>query len=299
MQFGRVDSNQLPFIEVNLPADPPITSATLKNAGRQNDLQVHIGCSKWGRKEWRGLLYPPKTREADFLGEYAKHFNSIEFNATFYKIYGSDTIARWRDQVSANHDFKFCPKFAQRISHFRRLKNADEITTQYYEGIMAFGKHLGPLFLQLADNYLPKNFADMKTYLQQLPSDVPVFVEVRHKDWFTRPENFHQYFSLLQELNLGAVITDSVGRRDVLHMALPTPHAFVRFVGNGLHQTDYLRIDAWVEKIKIWREQGLQSLWFFVHQHDERHSPVLGDYIVKKLNEALGMKLKRPAFLIP
>ena len=298
MEFGRIDPNQLPFIDFSLPADSPITTAILRAADRVNDLPVHIGCAKWGRREWKGLLYPPKTREADYLSEYAKHFNSIELNATFYKIYKPEAIANWREQVAGNPGFKFCPKFAQRISHIRRLKNAEELTTQYYEGIMAFGRHLGPLFLQLANNYLPKNFPDLKLYLEQLPKDVPVFVEVRHKDWFGIKENYDKLFGLLQDLKLGAVITDSVGRPDVLHMALPTPHAFIRFVGNGLHQTDYLRIDSWVDRIRTWQEQGLQSLWFFVHQHDERHTPVLADYLAGELNRALGLNLRRPGFVI-
>ena len=299
MQFGRIDADHLPFIDVSLPADPPITLATLKEAeSSAHELQVHIGCAKWGRREWRGLLFPLKTREADYLAGYARNFNSIELNATFYKVYGPETIEKWRDQVAANPNFKFCPKFSQRISHIRRLKNAEEVTTQFYEGIMAFGQHLGPLFLQLADNYIPKNFPDLEKYLGQLPGDVPLFVELRHKGWFDKDENYEKLFGLLRELKIGAVITDSVGRRDVLHMALPTPHAFVRFVGNGLHQTDYLRIDAWVERIETWQSLGLQSLWFFVHQHDERHTPLLADYLIGKLNERLGLNLLRPQFVV-
>jgi len=130
-----------------------------------------------------------------------------------------------------------------------------------------------------------------------LPKDIPVFVELRHKEWFSIPEHSQKVFDLLHRLNIGAVITDASGRRDVVHMNLPTPHAFIRFVGNSLHATDYARVDEWVHRILQWRTQGLQSVWFFMHQHDERYSPELADYVVEKLNAALGTQLQRPKFI--
>jgi uncharacterized protein YecE (DUF72 family) len=298
MEFGRVPVEQLFEVDFTLPPDPELTTSTLKAAkGNDEPIQVRVGCAKWGRKEWLGKIYPPKTKEANFLDEYVKHFDCIELNATFYNVYGPDTIRKWKERADTNADFKFCPKFSQSISHIRRLKNADELTTTYYEGIMAFGDKLGPLFLQLGDNYTPKSFPELKAYLEKLPKDVPVFVELRHKEWFATPEYRKQVFDMLHELNIGAVITDASGRRDVVHMELPTPHAFIRFVGNSLHPTDYTRIDEWVERIKQWKDQGLKSVWFFMHQHDERYSPELADYVSEKLNAALGLNLMRPAFM--
>ena len=297
MEFGRVNPEELAAVDFTLPPDPALTIATLKAAKSNQPLQVHVGCAKWGRKEWIGQIYPPKTKDANFLDEYVKHFDCIELNATFYNVYGPDTIAKWKAKADSNPHFKFCPKFSQSISHIRRLKNAEDITTSYYEGIMAFADKLGPLFLQLSDNYTPKSLPELKAYLEQLPRDVPVFVELRHKEWFAVPENRDKVFTLFHDLNIGAVITDATGRRDVVHMELPTPHAFIRFVGNGLHPTDYARVDEWVERIKEWQKQGLQSVWFFMHQHDEQYSPKLADYVVVKLNEALGLQLQRPKFI--
>jgi uncharacterized protein YecE (DUF72 family) len=297
MEFGRVTPEELAIADFTLPPDTALTIKTLQESKNDNPLQVHVGCAKWGRKEWVGQIYPPKTKDANFLDEYVKHFDCIELNATFYNIYNSETIAKWRDKAEKNPEFKFCPKFSQMISHIRRLKNAEELTTQYYKGIMTFGDKLGPLFLQLGDNFTPKSFPDVKAYLEHLPKDVPVFLEIRHKEWFSVKENNDQLFNLLHELNMGAVITDATGRRDVVHMNLPTPHAFIRFVGNGLHPTDYARVDEWVERIAQWKEMGLQSVWFFMHQHDEQYSPKLSDYVVDQLNQKLGLSLKRPLFL--
>src|SRR5882757_6054840 len=200
MEFGRVKPEELIEVDFSLPPDPELTITTLKSAKNKQPLQVHVGCAKWGRKEWLGKIYPAKTKEADFLDEYAKHFDCIELNATFYQIYGPSTIEKWKEKAAQNPRFKFCPKFSQSISHIKRLKNAEEVTTSFYEGIMAFGDLLGPLFLQLGDNYTPKSFADMKIYLEHLPKDVPVFLEVRHKDWFAVPAIKAQLFGTLKEL---------------------------------------------------------------------------------------------------
>src|ERR1700712_1548194 len=189
MEFGRVSPEELATTNFTLPPDAELTLSTLKSADKNSPLQIHVGCAKWGRKEWVGQIYPPKTKDANFLDEYVKHFDCIELNATFYNVYSADTIAKWKSKADTNPDFKFCPKFSQSISHIRRLKNADDITTAYYEGIMAFGDKLGPLFLQLSDNYIPKNFPDLKIYLESLPKDVPVFVELRHKEWFANAEH--------------------------------------------------------------------------------------------------------------
>lgn len=297
MEFGRVADHELPLVDFTLPPDPAFTSETLAEADKSAGLQVHIGCAKWGRKEWVGQIYPPKTKDANFLDEYVKHFDCIELNATFYQVYGPDTIAKWKQKADANPDFKFCPKFSQSISHIRRLKNADEITTTYYEGVTAFGDKLGPLFLQLSDNFTPKSLPELTAYLEHLPTDVPVYVELRHKDWFAVPENRDAAFNLFKRLNIGSIITDATGRRDCVHMMLSTPHAFIRFVGNGLHPTDYARCDEWIDRIADWKKQGLQSVWFFMHQHDEQFSPRLCDYVIEKLNTRLRMNIKRPVFI--
>jgi uncharacterized protein YecE (DUF72 family) len=196
-------------------------------------------------------------------------------------------------------DFKFFPKFSQSISHIKRLKDAEELTSQYLTGISALGNTLGPAFLQLSDNFGPKNFDILKNYLEELPADYDVFVELRHKDWFSDTNARTELFDMMHSLNKGSVITDASGRRDCVHMELSTPDAFIRFVGNGLHPTDFSRIDAWADRLADWKNQGLNKIYFFLHQHDEKDTPILADYTIKKFNETLGTNLPGPVFIKP
>ena len=77
-------------------------------------------------------------------------------------------------------------------------------------------------------------------------------------------------------------------------MQLSVPKAFIRFVGNSLHPTDFTRIDDWVKRIQIWLNQGLRELYFFIHMHEEMYSPDLSAYLVDRLNSVCGLGLQKP-----
>ena len=295
MEFGRVTESELDNIDFSLPADPAFNDAVLKGVTGKNP-KVYIGCTKWGRTEWLGKIYPPKTKEKDFLQHYVQHYNSIELNATHYKIYGTENIQKWADKA-AGKDFLFCPKMYNGVTHFGSLKGKDLLTTEFLKGVLAFGKHLGPIFIQVSESFSPNRKNELFTYLQSLPKDLQFFIEVRHPEWFANPVIANEFFSTLQQLNIGAVITDASGRRDCAHMHLPVAKTFIRYMGNSLHTTDYTRIDEWVNRIKRWMDKGLSELYFFMHMHNEATSPELTIYLVDKLNKECGLKLQKPAFI--
>lgn len=299
MEFGRVAEEEIKSIDFTLPADGEQTALILNAKQPFVKPLYYVGCAKWGRKEWKELIYPKKTKEADFLGEYVKHFNSIELNAVFYSIPKEDQILKWREMVAANTEgeFLFCPKFSRTITHIKRLKDTDFLTDEYIKAISAFGPYLGPCFLQVSDNFGPNNIDVLENYLKKLPQDLKVFVEVRHKDWFIGDAK-KQLFAMLAKLGKGAAITDASGRRDCLHMELPTPGAFIRFVGNGgkYLDSDKARVDEWVIRIKEWLDKGLQEIYFFLHQHDEADTPLIADYTIEQFNKHLGSDLSRINF---
>lgn len=296
MEFGHVDDT-IGDIDFSLPPDSAGTKRTLAGVAPGGELQVFVGASKWGEKSWIGKIYPPKTPDNAFLPFYSKNFNAVEFGPTFYNIPNSDQITKWVSDVADMPGFKFCPKFPQNITHIRRLANADEQTARFYQSLAGFGNHLGPLLLQLGENFSPKSFPQLKAYLGSLPPSIKVNVEVRHKDWFAIESNRDDFFQLLNELNIGTVISDTAGRRDCVHMEVTTNEVMIRFVGNNLAPSDYIRMDEWVERLKIWKGLGLKTVWFFMHQNDERFVPEACDYLIKQLNDKLGTAIGRPRFL--
>ena len=295
MEFGRVPETELDNIDFKLPAEPAFNKYMLKGS-RTKDPKVYLGCAKWGRTEWIGKIYPLKTKEKDFLEHYVQHYNSIELNATHYKIYGATGISKWAEKA-AGKDFIFCPKMYQGVTHRGSLKGKDFITSEFFRGIIAFEKHLGPIFVQVSDSFSPKRRDELFNFLNSLPKDLQFFLELRHPDWFAKEEIKNDLFATLRQMNMGAVITDTSGRRDCAHMHLPINKAFIRYVGNSLHSTDFTRTDEWIERIKYWINNGLEDLYFFMHMHDEAYSPELTVYLVDKLNAACGLHLQKPVFI--
>jgi uncharacterized protein YecE (DUF72 family) len=297
MDFGRVPEKELEEVSFKLPAEPQWNKSILKGTAVKKP-QVYLGCAKWGRKEWIGKIYPKGTKDAQFLDHYVQHYNSIELNATHYQVYGSATIQKWADKAKGK-DFKFCPKIYKGISHYGSLNDKQPITDSFLEGITAFEENLGPVFLQVSDKFSPKRKEELFNYLQSLPTDLQFFLEVRSPEWFAGKEAFTELLTVLKKLKIGFIITDTAGRRDCCHMHLTLPKAFIRYVGNSLHPTDFTRCDDWVDRIKYWLDNGLKELYFFMHMHDEATSPELTVYLVDQLNKKCGLNLIKPKFVNP
>lgn len=292
MDFGKVESEALEHIDFTLPPDAAQTTRVL--AAGKGHLQVYVGCAKWGRPDWIGKIYPKGTKAGDFLLEYAKRFNSIELNAIYYQLPSPQQLQAWLSKVGPG--FIFCPKFSDVITHKKRLKNIEQELNAFLDCIYRMGPHLGPVFLMPHPQMGPKHRDTILSFLEQVPSDLDLFVELRHPEWYQQP-HMDDLFGTLEQMQKGSIITDAAGRRDCVHMRLTTPSAFIRFVGNSLHATDYARIDRWVERIAQWQQQGLEHLYFFMHQHDELYSPELCKYLIEELNKKCGLNIPVPAFV--
>lgn len=291
MEFGKIPAHELLTTDFKLRPEPASNARILKKG--KGKTRFYIGCAKFGRKDWVGKLYPPKTKEKDFLKYYAHQFNSIEFNGFYYKTYPPEHVQKWVNEVPEG--FMFCPKFTESITHRQRLKVSAGELDAFFESATAFGKHLGPIFLMPHPGMGKKTFATIQGFMEQLPKDIEVFLELRHEDWYKNEEGFdEELLQFLIEQKRGTVITDTAGRRDLVHMHLSTPECFIRFVGNSLHPTDYSRIDEWVQCIGQWMNQGLETCYFFMHQHDELHSPELIKYFIEQMNLHNGTEIALP-----
>ncbi|MCC9167337.1 DUF72 domain-containing protein [Pontibacter harenae] len=290
MDFGKLQN--ISRVDFTLPPDHPDTGLLLQQEKKAQKPEVYIGLPVWVNKAWVGQYYPAKMPEKDSLLWYAKQFNTIELNSTHYHIPTQSTIERWRQSVPQG--FTFCPKFPQLISHESQLSRTLDLSATFCEAVASLEDKLGDTFLQLPPSFGPRQLQDLENFVKYVPESVPIAVELRHPDWFTDNVASLELFEVLQKYRASTVLTDVAGRRDVLHMRLTTPTAMVRFVGNGLHPTDYTRIDAWVERLKVWFDLGLQKLYFFVHEPDNTASPELATYLINKLNEVCEFDLRPP-----
>lgn len=286
MKFGKVDHPEK--VDFTLPADHPETARVLKEKGdKSKKPELFVGCAKWNRSDLKGF-YPRGTK--DELEYYATQFNSIELNATFYQPYGPDQYKTWAEKTPEY--FKFFPKINQNVSHFKRLNGTEEMAAEYAKNAQALNDKLGMMFLQLRDDFKPNNLERMETFLKNWPKEVPLAVEVRSADWFEEPAAT-EIFNMLEAYNATNIIVDTAGRRDMLHMRLTTPYAFIRYVGANI-DSDYTRLDDWLDKLEPWIEQGIKGIYFFIHQNVEKASPLLAAHFIEGLNKRFGYDLKLP-----
>jgi len=285
MEFGKVTNPGK--VDFTLPRDAPETKVLLEKSKNDNNFEVYVGCAKWNKNDLRGF-YPPKTK--DELQYYSSQFNSIELNATFYSTPTPQQVMQWKEKTPK--DFKFFPKITNTITHFRRLLDVQVPLEEYCNAVANFEKKLGMVFMQLHDNFKPKDFDRLKTTLQNFPKGIPLAVEVRNNEWFEK-DNLDALAIVLEKNKMANIIVDTAGRRDMLHMRLTSPVAFVRYVGAN-HSTDVQRLEDWVVRIKKWRKQGLQKLYFFVHQNIEEASPLLAAHFIEELNKAFKLELHVP-----
>ena len=148
--------------------------------------------------------------------------------------------------------------------------------------------------MQLPPYFAYNRLPVLHDFLEQLPKGIPLALELRHESWFNTPRYFNELMTLLHQYQIATVITDVAGRRDVLHQCLTNEMAMIRFVGNGLHPTDYERVDAWIERLCNWMDKGLHRVYFFTHEPDNVFAPQLADYFVQKMKKAYEVTIRGP-----
>jgi uncharacterized protein YecE (DUF72 family) len=144
-------------------------------------LRVLAGTSGFSYKEWKGSFYPEDLPADAMLSYYAERLPAVEINNTFYRMPKAELLQSWSAEVPES--FRFVLKASQRITHFKRLKEADA-DAAYFLGIAAvLGDRLGPALFQLPPN-LKKDLPRLDAFLEALPPDRRAAFEFRHESWF-------------------------------------------------------------------------------------------------------------------
>jgi uncharacterized protein YecE (DUF72 family) len=183
--------------------------------------EVRIGTSGWNYASWRETFYPPGLPARRWLEHYATVFDTVEINATFYRLAKPPAVANWVQQTPS--EFVFAAKSSRFLTHMKRLTDMDQGVHRYYDSIepLADSPKLGPVLWQLPDNF--KRDDDRLAFaLEHLPPGRHAF-ELRHPSWFAEP-----VYELLREHGAAFVIHDSK-RRDPTPEVLTTDWTYLRF----------------------------------------------------------------------
>jgi uncharacterized protein YecE (DUF72 family) len=208
-----------------------------------------VGCSGWNYDSWRhGVFYPERCPPSRWLEHYARHFDTVELNATFYRLPTVKAVQRWVEQTP--DDFVFAVKMSRYVTHVKRLRDLAPSLELFYSRIepLVGTRKLGPVLWQLPPTFR-RDDARLAQALDQLPEGRHAF-EFRHASWFV-PE----VTELLRQHGVALVIADRPEIQSFQTHELTTDWTFVRFHwGSHGRRGNYSEneLKAWAVRIRGW-----------------------------------------------
>jgi uncharacterized protein YecE (DUF72 family) len=225
--------------------------------------RLHLGTIGWSYDFWKGLFYPAKAASRDFLAYYARHFNTVEVDSTFYRLPTERTVRNWA--VQTPEGFLFSLKFPQLITHVKRLCDCQSDTAVFLDRVGLLGRKLGCLLLQFPPNFTATHWQDLATYLQELPKGHRYVVEVRNKSWLNK-----DFYALLRdngvalawsEKSLMAEVSEVTA--DFLYMRWEGDRKAVNGTSGKIEVDKTADLQRWADKLKPFWERNLAVFGYF------------------------------------
>jgi uncharacterized protein YecE (DUF72 family) len=218
---------------------------------------VRIGCSGWNYGHWRERVYPKGLPPRRWLEHYATLFDTVEVNATFYRLPTRSAVANWVEQTPPG--FLFTIKASRYLTHIRRLTDLGAGVARFYERIepLVRSPKMGPVLWQLPERF-HRDDDRLSSALDALPPGRHCF-EFRHASWFV-PE----VVELLRDHSAALVIGDSPNR-PFQTRELTADWTFIRFhYGSRGRNGNYSEreLEAWAGAIRAWRKQVEVFVYF-------------------------------------
>lgn len=218
---------------------------------RVSPLRVFAGTSGFSYKEWKGSFYPEDLPAARMLSYYAGRLPAVEINNTFYRMPKPALLQSWSAEVPDS--FRFVLKASQRITHFKRLKDAGAEVAYFFGVAAVLGERLGPALFQLPPN-LKKDLPRLETFLATLPSGTRSAFEFRHASWFE-----DDVFAALRAS--GAALCVAEDEELATPLVATADWGYLR-----LRRQDYgdEAVAAWAEKVRV--QSWTEAYVFFKHE---------------------------------
>jgi uncharacterized protein YecE (DUF72 family) len=214
--------------------------------------ELRIGCSGWNYAHWRnGVFYPPRLASREWLSFYARHFDTVELNTTFYRLPRRDAAQRWADE--SPDGFLFAVKVSRYLTHIKRLQDVRVHLPLLYERIEPLRPKLGPLLWQLPPTF-KVDVARLAAALEQLPRGERHAFEFRHPSWFT-----DDVLTLLREHGAALVVADRPEVNAFQLRELTADFTYVRFhAGTRGRNGNYSQreLAEWAERLAGWAEEA-------------------------------------------
>ncbi|MFD0976155.1 DUF72 domain-containing protein [Salinimicrobium gaetbulicola] len=224
-------------------------------------MKVHIGCSGWNYKDWRGKFYPEKLAAKNWLEYYSGQFNSVEVNSTFYRFPKDEYVEKWRETVPS--DFLFTLKGSRYVTHMKKLNEVEESVAQFSEVAKILKDKLGSVLWQLPPS-LHRDGDRLKDFCSLLDPDIKNVIEFRHESWYDQ-----EVYNLLADHNVIFCAISSPKFPE--EMVTTGKTGYLRFHGKGKKWYDYLYSE---DELKEWYDQIMKTDLeeIFIYFNNDMHA---------------------------
>jgi uncharacterized protein YecE (DUF72 family) len=238
---------------------------------------IRVGCSGWQYKHWKGDFYPSELRQSEWFAHYARTFDTVEINNSFYRLPEPQTFRSWRERAPAG--FLFAVKASRFLTHMKKLKDPEEPLERFFQHAGPLGPTLGPVLYQLPPRW-PADVPRLAHFLRVLPKRARHAMEFREPSWYS-PD----VLELLETQRVALCLHDMTGTGSGPRRV--GPFVYVRFHGvtryGGRYSDDELR--PWAEWLAAEHASGRDVFAYFnndIGGHAPRDAVRLRDMIAHR-----------------
>ena len=217
---------------------------------------LRVGCSGWQYRGWAGDFYPADLPQTRWFEHYARTFDTVEINNSFYRLPPRSTFIGWRNRSPA--DFLFAVKASRYLTHIKRLGAPDEPIARLWQSATGLESKLGPVLYQLPPRW-SRNVERLGAFLQALPRGRMHAVEFRDASWYAE-----ETYALLERHGVALCLHDMEG--SVSPLRFVGPFVYVRFHGHGAkyggRYTDRA-LEEWADRLSPQRTSGRAVFAYF------------------------------------
>ncbi|MEM3399806.1 MAG: DUF72 domain-containing protein [Candidatus Micrarchaeia archaeon] len=206
----------------------------------------YFGCSGWYYWHWSGRFYPAELKPYEWLEHYAKNFNTVEVNSTFYHPVKRSMLLGWKRRVGRG--FVFTLKADRRITHVHKFKGTEGLISSFVENADVLDKNLGCILFQLPPS-AKKNEEMLGRIVKQIGGIKKAVLEFRHKSWYC-----NETYKALRDAGITMCIASAPEELGLPEeIVLTSEDAYIRFHGKGRwYSYDYSEeeLRRWADEIK-------------------------------------------------
>ena len=218
--------------------------------------RVHVGCSGWQYRHWRGNFYPAELPQSRWFAHYAQVFDTVEINNSFYRLPSRETFDKWREQ--APRGFVYAAKASRFLTHMKKLRDPADPLARFFDAAQHLRDRLGPILYQLPPRW-PIDVERLDAFLAALPRGHRHVIEFRDTSWYD-----DRVFERLERHGVALCLHDmqgsATGRRAV------GPFVYVRFhFGTERYGGRYedRRLDEWADWLRARLADGRDVFAYF------------------------------------